>query len=136
MATLIDAGRSVEDVALHFGVSERLVRQRLRLGKLAPELLDEFRSGEISLELVTAFTLGVDPAAQFAVWRQVKDQSYVQPHAVCCLLTQGAVPLDSALGAFVAIAAYEAAGGTVTRDLLSGDDDGFLDDATLEPHSS
>jgi ParB family transcriptional regulator, chromosome partitioning protein len=55
MAELIDAGEAVEAVALRF-VSERYVRQRLRLGKLAPELLDPFRAGEISLEVVTAFT--------------------------------------------------------------------------------
>ena len=41
------------------------------------------------------------------------------------------MPLDSDLGLFVGIEAYEAAGGRVTRDLFSGDDDGFLDDAAL-----
>ena len=47
------------------------------------------------------------------------------------LLTGSAVPLDSDLGLFVGIEAYEAAGGRVTRDLFSGDDDGFMDDAAL-----
>ena len=98
---------------------------------MVPELLDEFRAGKLSLEVMTAFTLGADHAAQLAVWRQVKDQPYIQPHTVRRLLTEGAVPLDSRLGAFVGVAAYEAAGGAVTRDLFSGDDDGFLDDAAL-----
>jgi ParB family transcriptional regulator, chromosome partitioning protein len=131
MATLIDAGEPSEAVAIRFGVSERHVRQRLRLGKLAPELLDEFRAGNIGLELVTAFTLGADHAAQLAVWHQVKDRSYIQPYTVRHLLTETAVPLDSDLGLFVGAAAYEAAGGRVTRDLFSGDEDGFLDDAAL-----
>jgi ParB family transcriptional regulator, chromosome partitioning protein len=39
--------------------------------------------------------------------------------------------LDSDLGIFVGAEAYEAAGGTITRDLFSGDDDGFMDDAAL-----
>jgi len=56
MASLIDAGEAIEAVATRFGVSERHVRQRLRLGKLAPELLDAYRAGEIGLEVVTAFT--------------------------------------------------------------------------------
>ena len=43
MAGLIDAGETIEAVAVRFGTSERHVRQRLRLGKLAPELLDAFR---------------------------------------------------------------------------------------------
>jgi ParB family chromosome partitioning protein len=131
MAALIDAGQPVEAVALRFGVPERHVRQRLRLGKVAPELLDEFRAGEISLEVMTAFTLGTDHETQLAVWRQLKDQSYIGAHAVRRLLTQSAVAADSYLGLFVGIAAYEAAGGTVTRDLFSGDEEGFLDDAAL-----
>ena len=131
MAGLIDAGATIEAVALRFGVPEQRVRQRLRLGKVAPELLDEFRAGEISLEVMTAFTLGADQETQLAVWRQVKEQSYVAPYTVRRLLTKSAVPANSALGAFVGIAAYEAAGGTVTRDLFSGDEEGFMDDAAL-----
>jgi ParB family chromosome partitioning protein len=98
---------------------------------LAPELLDAYRAGEIGLEVVTAFSLGIDHAAQLAVWRQVKDNSYIQPYTVRRLLTETAVPLDSQLGSFVGAAAYEAAGGRVTRDLFSADEDGFLDDAAL-----
>jgi ParB family chromosome partitioning protein len=131
MAGLIDAGHPIEAVATRFGVPERHVRQRLRLGKLAPELLDAFRAGEINLEAVTAFTLGADHAAQLAVWRQVKDRSYIQPYTVWHLLTETAVPLDSQLGSFVGAAAYEAAGGKITRDLFSGDEEGFMDAAAL-----
>ena len=131
MTALIDAGAPIEAIATRFGVTERHVKQRLRLGKLAPELLDEFRAGNLSLEVMTAFTLGADQAAQLAVWHQVKDQSYIQPYTVRRLLTQGAVPAGSRLGAFVGIAAYEAVDGAVTRDLFSGDEDGFMDDAAL-----
>ena len=131
MAALIDAGATTDAVAARFGTSERHVRQRLRLGKLAPELLDAYRAGEISLDTVTAFTLGADHAAQLAVWNQVKDHTYIQPYAVKRLLTESAVPLDSDLGMFVGAAAYEAAGGRITRDLFSGDEDGFMDDAAL-----
>src|SRR6516162_4392411 len=45
MASLIDGGATIEDVARRFGSSERHVRQRLRLGKLAPQLLDAYRGG-------------------------------------------------------------------------------------------
>jgi ParB family chromosome partitioning protein len=131
MAELIDAGHSIDAVATRFGTSERHVKQRLRLGKLAPELLDAFRAGDMGLDVVTAFTLGADHAAQLAVWRQVKDRSYIQPYSVRHLLTETAVPLESDLGAFVGAASYEAAGGHITRDLFSGDEDGFMDDAAL-----
>jgi ParB family transcriptional regulator, chromosome partitioning protein len=131
MAALIDSGATVEAVAARFGVAERHVRQRLKLGKLAPELLDAYHAGKLSLDVVSAFTLGADHPAQLAVWGQVKDQHYVSPHQVRRLLTGSVVPLDSDLGLFVGIEAYEKAGGRVTRDLFSGDDEGFMDDAAL-----
>jgi ParB family chromosome partitioning protein len=131
MAALIDSGTGIDDVAKRFGVSERHVRQRLRLGKLAPELLDAYRAGGINLDAVTAFTLGADHAAQLAVWAQLKDHSYISSSAIRRLLTESAISLDCDLGMFVGAEAYEAAGGNITRDLFSGDDDGFMDDAAL-----
>jgi ParB family chromosome partitioning protein len=131
MAELIDAGAAIDVVATRFGTSERHVRQRLRLGKLAPELLDAYRAGKISLDVVTAFTLGADHKAQLAVWNQLKDNTYIQPYTVKRLLTESALPLDSSIGQFVGAGAYQAAGGTITRDLFSGDDDGFMDDGAL-----
>jgi ParB family chromosome partitioning protein len=80
MAALVEAGQTVEAIALRFGVSERHVRQRLRLGKVAPELLDEFRAGALSLEVLTAFTLGADHESQLSVWRQLKGQSTIAPY--------------------------------------------------------
>jgi hypothetical protein len=62
---------------------------------------------------------------------QIKDNSYIQSYTVRRLLTESAVALDCDLGLFVGAEAYEAAGGTITRDLFSGDDDGFMDDAAL-----
>jgi ParB family chromosome partitioning protein len=131
MAGLIDAGQPIEAVAARFGVSERYVKQRLRLGKVAPELLDEFRAGAVTLEVLTAFTLGINHESQLAVWRQVKNQPYLGAHAVRRLLTQGAVPADARLGAFVGLAAYEAAGGAIRCDLFSSREEGFMDDAAL-----
>jgi ParB family chromosome partitioning protein len=131
MAALIDGGATIDEVSKRFGTSERHVKQRLRLGKLAPELLDAYRHGDINLDVAEAFTLGADHAAQLAVWNQLKDHSYIHPHTVRRLLTENALPLDSDLGQFVGAAAYEAAGGTITRDLFSEDGDGFLDDPAL-----
>jgi ParB family transcriptional regulator, chromosome partitioning protein len=65
------------------------------------------------------------------VWNQLKGNSYIQPYTVKRLLTETAVALDSDLALFVAAEAYGAAGGTITRDLFSGDEDGFMDDAAL-----
>ena len=131
MAALIDGGATIDAVATRFGTSERHVRQRLRLGKLAPELLDAYRAGKISLDIVTAFTLGADHAAQLAVWNQLKGNSYISAHRVRHLLTEAAIAVDSELGTFVGAEAYKSAGGTITQDLFSADDEGFMDDAAL-----
>jgi ParB family transcriptional regulator, chromosome partitioning protein len=66
MAALIDSGATIETVAARFGTDERHVKQRLQLGKLAPQLLNAYRARAIGLEAVTAFTLGADHAAQLA----------------------------------------------------------------------
>src|SRR3546814_2495426 len=39
-AALVDADETVPAIASRFGVSEKLVRQRLKLGKVAPKLLE------------------------------------------------------------------------------------------------
>ena len=44
---LADAGLSVAAIAARFGTAERLVEQRLRLGNVAPALLDAYRADEI-----------------------------------------------------------------------------------------
>ena len=42
---LAQSGVTVAAIAARFGVAERLVEQRLRLGNAAPELLDAYRAG-------------------------------------------------------------------------------------------
>ena len=117
---LADAGRSVADIATRFGLSERLVEQRLRLGNAAPELLDAYRAGEIDLEALKAFAVTADRERQMAVWEQVSGQGY-RPSAaqVKRLLTEERVPGGTAIARFVGVEAYEAAGGQVMRDLFA-----------------
>ena len=67
-AELADRGSTNEQIAQHYGVSERTVEKRLRLGRVAPELLDAFRRDEMTLRTVEAFTLTPDPDRQRAVW--------------------------------------------------------------------
>ena len=49
---LAQSGVTVAAIAARFGVTERLVEQRLRLGNAAPELLDAYRADDIDLEVV------------------------------------------------------------------------------------
>ena len=131
---LSEAGVTVAAIAARFGVAERLVEQRLRLGSVAPELLDAYRAQEMDLETLKAFTVTTDHARQRAVWEQVKEQGY-RPSGwqVRRMLTEESVPAVSAVARFVGEEAYEAAGGTLTRDLFAGEDGSgtWFDDPAL-----
>ena len=117
------SGISVSAIAARFGVSERLVEQRLSLGGAAPELLDAYRAEEMDLDTLKAFTVTTDHARQMMVWERVKDQGY-RPSGwqVRRILTEESVPAVSAVARFVGEEAYEAAGGTLTRDLFAEED--------------
>ena len=133
---LVQDGQSVSAIAARFGASERIVEQRLRLGNVAPELLDAYRADEIDLEVLKAFAVTTDRERQMAVWEQVSAQGY-HPSAwqVKRLLTEERVPGESAIARFVGVNAYEAAGGQVLRDLFAHDDESgvwFEDPVLLE----
>ena len=131
---LADAGLSVAAIAARFGTSERLVEQRLRLGNVAPDLLDAYRADEIDLEVLKAFSVTADHERQMTAWEQIAGQGY-RPSAwqVKRLLTEERIPGTSAVARFVGTQAYEAAGGKVLRDLFSRDDDSavWFDDPAL-----
>ena len=131
---LADAGSTAVAIAARFGVSERTVEKRLRLGNTAPVLLEAYRAGEIDLETLMAFAVTTDHARQDAVWETVSQQGY-RPGAwqIKRLLTEDRVPATSAIARFVGIEAYEAAGGKIDRDLFAEEDERgiWLDDPAL-----
>ena len=131
---LADAGLSVGSIAARFGTSERLVEQRLRLGNVAPDLLDAYRADELDLEVLKAFSVTADHERQMAAWEQIAGQGY-RPSAwqVKRLLTEERVSGTSAVAKFVGVEDYEAAGGKVLRDLFSREDDSavWFDDPAL-----
>ena len=121
---LADAGSTAAAIAARFGVSERTVEKRLRLGNAAPVLLEAYRAGEIDLDTLMAFAVTTDQAHQSAVWETVSQQGY-RPGAwqIRRLLTEDRVSATSAIARFVGIEAYEAAGGKIDRDLFAEEDE-------------
>ena len=109
-AKMIDEGRSEASIARKFGVSEDLVRRRLKLARIAPEIFEAFREGEINLECVMAFTLTDHHDRQMTVWSGVKDSHHVYPQHIKRLLTETSYAANSKLGQFVGLEAYEAGG--------------------------
>ena len=133
-AGLAASGVTVAAIAARFGVTERTVEQRLRLGNAAPELLDAYRAEAIDLETLMAFAVTTDHARQLGVWERVSGQGY-RPSAwqVKRMLTEERVPAGTAMARFVGVAAYEAAGGPVLRDLFADEHENgvWLEDPKL-----
>ena len=127
-------GGTVAEIAARFGVSERTVEQRLRLGNAAPALLEAYRAGELGLQALQAFCVTADAKLQLAVWEELKAQHYgPSVWQIRRLLTEGRIPATADIARFVGADAYEAAGGALTRDLFAEEDDRgtWFDDPAL-----
>ena len=124
-----DKGYGPEEIAARFGVSAHVVRQRLRLGAAASELMAAYRDGTLNLDLLTAFCVSEDQDRQ----RQVLEQMgpYTSAFAIRRAMTEAKVRADDRRVEFVGLEAYEAAGGAVLRDLFTEDGGGWLEDPLL-----
>lgn len=129
--TLRDQGLSEEEIAARFFVAPAVVKQRLKLASVSPKLLDLYAEDGMTLEQLMAFTVTSDHARQEQVWEALARSYSKEPYVIRRQLTEGAVRASDKRAQFVGIAAYEAAGGTVTRDLFQDDDGGWLQDRVL-----
>ena len=124
------AGLGIEDIAARFGVSAHTVRQRLRLAVVSPLLVQAYRDGALTLDHLAAFAVTEDQAAQERVYGGLHDWQR-HPDAIRRLLTGGLVPATDRRVTFAGLDAYQAAGGTMQRDLFSEDGGGWIADAAL-----
>src|SRR5690606_18490030 len=122
-----DKGRSEEDIAAAFFTSVNVVKQRLRLASVSPKLLDIYAEDGMSLEQLMAFTVSSDHARQEQVWESLQRSWNKEPYHIKRLMTENAVRASDRRVRFVGLAAYEAAGGVIMRDLFAQDDGGWLD---------
>ncbi|MCQ0090368.1 chromosome partitioning protein ParB [Pelagivirga sediminicola] len=130
-AALRKKGRTEDQIAKQFGITNDLVRRRLKLASVAPDLMQLFRDGEMSLDCVMAFTLTDDHARQVEAWEAVKQHYSPSPHSIRNHLTQKSYSGSSKLALFVGIDAYKEAGGSVIEDLFSERDAMHLEDPNL-----
>jgi ParB family chromosome partitioning protein len=128
---LRDNGQSEEDIAAAFFTSAHVVKQRLRLASVSPKLLDIYAEDGMTLEQLMAFTVSADHARQEQVWEAVAGSWSKEPYQIRRMLTEKTVRASDRRAMFVGLDAYEAAGGTVLRDLFQQDDGGWLADAAL-----
>ena len=124
-----EKGYGAEEIGARFGVSAQIVRQRLRLGSAAPELMAAYRAGTLALDQLMAFCVSDDQDRQRQVFEQMGQHMPV--YAIRRAMTEAKVPADDRRAAFVGIEAYEAEGGAVLRDLFTEDGGGWLEDVGL-----
>jgi ParB family chromosome partitioning protein len=70
--TLREKGQPDEDIAAAFFVSVNVVKQRLRLAAVSPNLLVIYAEDGMSLEQLMAFTVTTDHACQEQVWESIQ----------------------------------------------------------------
>jgi ParB family chromosome partitioning protein len=129
--TLREKGQSEEEIAAAFFVSVAVVKQRLRLASVSPRLLDAYAEDQLTLDQLMAFTVSGDHERQEQVFERLQTAYSKEAHVIRRLLTEDAVRASDKRAGFIGIATYEAAGGSVLRDLFQGDDGGWLQDVVL-----
>ena len=120
-------GMPNEDIAARFGVTDLVVKKRLKLANVSPVILQAYRNGETDLETLMAFALTDDHAKQEKIWKALGtgDDAW----SVRRQLTEDRIDASDKRAKFVTIAAYEKAGGVTHRDLFSAD--AWLDNEEL-----
>ncbi|WP_175838589.1 ParB/Srx family N-terminal domain-containing protein [Burkholderia anthina] len=129
---LADEGRSVDYIAALFSASPITVKRRMKLANVSPKLLALLRENAITLDQLAALALADDHDTQEHLWFEANEWQR-QPHYLRQAITRAEIDASrSRLVRFVGLAAYEAAGGYVRRDLFSDDEHtGYIADADL-----
>lgn len=128
---LRDAGTSEEEIAARFFAPVSIIKQRLRLASVSDTLLDIYGDDGMTLDQLMAFSVSSDHARQEYVWANSGFGQHIQPYAIRRMLTEDSVDVHDRRAVFAGIAAYEAAGGYIMRDLFNRDDGGWMQDPAL-----
>lgn len=130
---LAEEGRSVDYIAALFSASPLTVKRRMKLANVSPKLLALLREDGITLDQLAALALADDHETQERVWFDAPNDWQRAPQYLRQAITRAEIDASrSRLVRFVGLAAYEAAGGYVRRDLFSDvENAGFIADAEL-----
>jgi ParB family chromosome partitioning protein len=128
---LVSEGRSVEKVAMRFGVSPLVVKRRLKLAALHPNLIALYRQDEMTIDQLMALALSDDPEEQWRVWTNAPHWRRDAEFLRASLVNEERSSAHDPMARLVGLEAYEAAGGRVRRDLFSEDGGGYIEDPEL-----
>lgn len=113
-------GKTPEEVAKRFGLTERFVRSRLRLADLAEPVFEALRRSEISLSVAVAYASNSDQVRQAEVFELLKDGYYhANVNEIRRQLTANTYCGSDPKAVLVGRDAYIGAGGKVDIDLFT-----------------
>jgi ParB family chromosome partitioning protein len=124
-----EKGYGAEEIAARCGITAHVVRQRMRLASVSSKLIQIYRDGELTLEQLMAFAITTDHARQEDVFERLGYNC--EAYMIRRMMTEKNVSAQDRRARFVGLEAYEAAGGTILRDLFTDDHGGYLEDAAL-----
>jgi ParB family chromosome partitioning protein len=129
---LAEEGRSVDYIAALFSATPITVKRRMKLANVSGRLLALLREDAITLDQLAALALADDHETQEHIWFDANEWQR-QPNYLRQAITRAEIDASrSRLVRFIGLAAYEAAGGYVRRDLFSDDQNaGYIADAEL-----
>lgn len=128
---MVDDNKTIEEVATRFDVTPLVVQRRLRLANVAPRFLEMFRKNEIIIDVLTALAITDDHERQSQVWDALPQYSR-NARDLRAALTENQVSVKhDPVAQYVGAKSYEKAGGAITRDLFSDENDGYMLDAAL-----
>ena len=118
----------VARIARAFGVSESHVRRRLALANLPAPVLDAVKAGEVTLSIAKAMTVSDNEAKVLEVLERAQ-KGDINEYTVQQMLKPDAADGASREAVFVGLDAYEAAGGSISRNLF--EDETLLDNPDI-----
>ena len=125
-------GATTEQIAARFGVAERTVQKRVRLGGLADEILGAYREGRINADTAEAFATTADVDFQRNTFKSLSDSGQLHGHSVRHAIGQRRTRSDAAPALYVGLTAYREAGGAVEDPLFEDDYVSILDPDLME----
>ncbi|CAD7335355.1 hypothetical protein FIV32_02270 [Sphingomonadales bacterium 58] len=116
---------SPADIAKRFGFSERYVKQRLRLGGLAPEILDAMREGKLTIDAAMAYARSQDQKLQLKIFNAEAKKPWGHGvQSIRSAIVNAQMTTGDALFKFIGAKDYKKKGGRYEDDLF-GDAEGY-----------
>lgn len=115
------SGMKIEAITARYAATERLVKQRIAIGSLPELILNALRAGKIDVGTAQMFTQFPAERA-LKVFQELDKKKSLRRYDVEEALADGTVSGLDPRCIFVGAPDYEAAGGTISRDLFGSND--------------